>query len=38
MCVPPTLVNNEEAIKSSIKDKTLVILNPNLIRVGQDLL
>ena len=38
MCIPPTLVNNEEAVKSSVKDKTVVILNPNLIRLGQDLL
>lgn len=38
MCIPPTLVNKEEAVKSSVKDKILVILNPNLITVGWDLL
>lgn len=38
MCIPPTLVNNEAVVKSSVKDKILLILSPNLIRPGQDLL
>jgi hypothetical protein len=34
----PTPVDNEAAVKSSVRDKTLVILNPNLIRLKEDLL
>lgn len=34
----PTPVDNEATVKGSVKDKILVILNSNLIRLKQDLL